>query len=71
MGILNPLLSKLWGRNVHFSISLTKLTDTCPKEELPKVVETICSVFKGTVTGLEKKPVYTTDQEIGDENESF
>lgn len=68
---LNPLLSKLWGRNVHFSISLTKLTDTCPKEELPKVVETICSVFKGTVTGLEKKPVYTTDQEIGDENESF
>lgn len=68
---LNPLLSKLWGKDVQFSISLTKLTDACPKEELPAVIENICSVFKGTVTGLEKKSVYTNEQEIGEDNESF
>lgn len=68
---LNPLLTKLWGKTVRFSVTLTKITDTCPKESLPNEIENICSVFKGTVTALEKKATDTMPQETGEENESF
>ncbi len=68
---LNVLLSKLWGKQVKFTILLTKADEACPAKTLPAEVETICSVFKGTVTGFEKRKENETIIDTGEENESF
>lgn len=68
---LNPLLSKLWGKKVLFSISLTKTNEACPREVLPPVIETLCSVFKGTVTSYQKNTQDESIQETGEDYESF
>ncbi len=67
---LNSILSKLWGKQVQFSITLTKINEACPKEILPPEVEAICSVFKGTVTSFEKRKEVTKQEETGEDYES-
>lgn len=68
---INTLLSKLWGKKIQFSVILTKATENCPMETVPSEVDAICSIFRGTVTSVEKLTTQTNELQTGEEDESF